>query len=119
MIEDDFKNLNFTVIGKNSNLDGDLKFSGDTLISGRVTGTLTLENSAKLTVERQGQFEGTIFCHDLEVFGDVKGTINASGTLCVRSGASVSGIVNAQKLSVFPGAVLNIDGNTKEESPTS
>lgn len=117
MIENDFKNLNFTVIGKDSNLEGDLKFSGDTLISGRVTGTLTIQNDAKLTLERQGSFEGTIFCHDLEVFGEIKGTVNASGTLSVRSGASVSGIVNAQRLSVFPGAIINIDGHTNEVSP--
>lgn len=114
MQEQDFKSLNFTVVGLHSKLEGDLKFSGDTLINGEINGSITMESTGKLTLERQGRVEGTIFCHDFEVFGEVKGTINASGKLSVRSGAQVSGIINANSLSIFPGAVVNIDGNTTE-----
>lgn len=116
MIDQDFKNLNFTVIGINSKLEGDLKFSGDTYISGSINGIITIEETGKLTLERLGKLEGSIFCHDFEVFGKIKGTVNASGTLSIRSGAEVSGIINANKLSIFPGAVVNIDGKTTEKT---
>lgn len=114
MKEQDFKNLNFTIVGINSSLEGDLKFTGDTLINGHITGTVTVESPGKLTLERQGNIEGRVFCEDFEVFGEVKGTVNASGTLSIRSGAQVSGVINANKLSIFPGAIVNIDGKTDE-----
>jgi cytoskeletal protein CcmA (bactofilin family) len=115
MKEKEFQNFNFTMLGKDSILDGDFKFSGDTLINCHITGSITMINDGKLTFERDSKFEGSIFCHDIEVFGDVKGTLNASGVLSVRSSAIVSGVINAKSLSIFPGANINIEGHTEEE----
>ncbi len=116
MIEQDFKNLNFSLFGTQSSIEGEMILAGDTIINSNVKGTITMKNDCSLVFEREGSIEGIINCHDLEVFGKIEGTINASGTVRIRSGAFVAGVVNAKSLSVFPGATLNIDGHTLEES---
>lgn len=116
MKESDFLNLNFTVIGSEANLEGELRFSGDVLVNGSIKGTITVENGAKLTLERTGNIEGFVYCGEFEVFGKVQGTIDSSENLVVRAGANVSGIINAKTISISPGATVNMDGHTQEEA---
>ena len=115
MKQSDFKNLNFSLLGRNCILEGDFIFTGDTIIGSQVKGQITIKDEGRLTLERNSQVEGTIVAHDVEVFGSFKGTIKASGTLTVRSSAEISGNIEASKLSVYPGAVLNIEGHTPEQ----
>jgi cytoskeletal protein CcmA (bactofilin family) len=117
MIENDFKSLNFSVIGHNSELEGEFKFHGDTLLNCNLKGEITMLDQGKLTLERNSIFSGNIYCEDIEIFGEVVGSINASGTLSVRSSANVSGIINAKSINIYPGATLNIEGHTSEDSP--
>jgi cytoskeletal protein CcmA (bactofilin family) len=111
----DFKKLNFSVLGKNCNIEGDLKFAGDTLITCDFNGTITMTDNGKLILERGSKVIGTVYCNDIEVFGDLEGTVKAAGTMIVRSSAKVSGNIEANRLSVYPGALLNIEGHTPEE----
>ncbi|MDH5415524.1 MAG: polymer-forming cytoskeletal protein [Flavobacteriaceae bacterium] len=117
MNENDFRHLNFSLIGKGTHLEGDLNFKGDTILNCSVKGTLTITDKGKLTLERGSHFEGEIYCHDVEIFGDFLGTVNASGTLSIRSSANVSGKLNAARMSVFPGAKLNIEGHSEDLTP--
>jgi len=119
MKESEFKSLNFSMLGKESVLEGDFQFSGDTLINCKMKGKITIINDGKLTFERESDFEGNIFCKDIEVFGKVSGTIDADGTMAVRSSAEVSGSINAKNLSIFPGASINMEAHTAETSPTN
>lgn len=112
MIENDFKKLNFSVLGKSSSLEGDFNFHGDTLLGCKIKGTISMLDKSKITLERGSEVEGSIYCHDIEVFGSFSGSINASGTLSIRSSAIVSGKISADKLSIFPGAQINIEGDT-------
>ena len=114
MKEIDFKTLNFTLLGKDSLFDGDLSLSGDVIIAGGFKGQLKIKDSGKLTIERDSEVEGTIECDDIEIFGNFSGTIQSSGTVSVRSSAKVSGRLKSNKLSIYPGAYLNIEGNTEE-----
>ncbi len=116
MIEADFKKLNFSILGEHSQLEGDLKFEGDTLINCHVKGTITIIDQGKLTLERSAKVEGEIYCHDIEVFGEFRGTLNSSGVLTVRSSGVLSGRINAQNMSVYPGAQINMEGHTHPES---
>jgi len=111
----EFKKQNYTVLGTKNIIEGDLKFHGDTIIHCKVTGTISMVDDAKLIIERPAQFDGIIYCKDVEVFGEIKGTIKASGTVTIRSSANLSGNIQANKLSVYPGAVLNIEGHTEEK----
>lgn len=107
-----FKSLNFTVLGQESQLEGDFKFRGDILLASELKGSLTMLDDGKVILERTSNFNGNIFCKDIEIFGNFQGTINSSGTLSIRSSASVSGKINAKSLSIYPGATLNIEGHT-------
>ncbi len=112
---DDFKKLNFSVLGQESSLEGDFKFAGDVIVNCKLKGTLTITDHGKLILERNADVEGQIYCQDIEVFGEFRGGITAAGTLSVRSSAQLSGRLQANKLSVFPGAQINIEGHTEEE----
>ena len=74
-----------------------------------------MQDEGHLIFERTAKFEGTIFCKDMEVFGEIKGTVKAAGTLSIRSSASVSGNIQAGKLVVYPGAVLNVESHTQDD----
>lgn len=114
MKENDFKALKFSLIGKKSSLTGDFKFYGDTILNCILDGDITMVDDGKLTLERESQVQGNIYCKDIEVFGKLTGSINASGTLSIRSSAEVSGMVNAKSLNVYPGATLNMEGHTSD-----
>ena len=115
MLETEFKKLNFSILGKNTSLEGDFKFEGDTLINGSLKGTITMVDQSKIIFERDSHVTAQLYCHDVEVFGSFSGSINASGTLIVRSSAVLSGKIKASKLSIYPGAKVNMEGETQAD----
>ena len=112
MNKNNFKTFNFSVLGKGTQLEGDLKFEGDTILNCITKGSITMLNKSKVVFERDSIIEGDVFCHDIEIFGSFSGSLNASGTLSIRSSATLSGKVKAQSMSIFPGAKVNIEGET-------
>ena len=115
----DFKTLNFSVLGQDSTLSGDFKFRGDILLGSKLSGSLTMLDEGKVIIERNSIVDAEISCHDIEIFGQFTGKINASGTLSVRSSAKISGEIRANKMSIFPGAQINMEGHTEENSTKS
>lgn len=111
----DFKDLNFSLLGCNSTFKGDFTFKGDTYLNCRVEGNINLEGTGKLIIERNAVVEADIFCNDIDIFGDFKGTITANGTLTAKSSATISGKISANKISILPGASINMEGNTQED----
>ena len=113
MNSNNFKALNFSLLGKKTKMTGDLSLEGDTVLAGRLVGTITVKDQGKLTIEQTALIEGEIYCNDLEIFGSFAGSINASGTLTIRSSAHVVGKINASKMSIYPGAILNMEGSAE------
>jgi cytoskeletal protein CcmA (bactofilin family) len=111
---DEIKNLNFSVFGAKNKINGEFHLHGDVIISSQIEGQINMLDEGKITVEREGSIEGILYCHDLEVFGTIKGHIKASGQVTIRSSAEISGNLQAERLSIFPGAILNIEGHTSE-----
>lgn len=109
-----FKDLNFSLLGKNSHLNGEFSFQGDTYLNCKVEGKITMKDTGKVTIERGAEVNADIYCHDIEVFGEFAGSINASGTLTARSSAKISGLIKANSISIFPGAEINMEGHTEE-----
>ena len=63
----EFKNLNFSLLGKASELEGDFKFSGDTLINCKMKGkinitgnTISTTDNSPITVTTGMNFNGGI-----------------------------------------------------------
>lgn len=115
MNEGSFKSLEFTLMGKYCEYEGDIKIKGEAIINCKIKGSITVTDNSKITIERDAQIEGNIYCQDIEVFGTINGSINSQGSLTVRSNAKVYGNIHAQQLSIYPGAILNIEGHA--ESP--
>ena len=119
MNELSFKSLEFSVIGKDCEYIGDIKTKGETIFNGKVKGSITVMDNSRIVIERDAYIEGNIYCKDIEVFGVVNGSINSDGALTIRSNAKVFGNIHAQKMSVYPGAILNIEGHAQNLNPDS
>ena len=104
----------YVFIGQQSIIKGSLSFYGETRIAGTVVGDISTLSSSPLTIEPHGKVEGDITCHDITVFGEVSGSISASGTLTVHPYGKVTGTVSANSFAFKPGSIINIDGQVIE-----
>ena len=104
----------YSFLGINSSLNGNLEFSGPTSISCKINGTITIKDDSNLIIQKSAFIEGDLFGNDIEIFGNFQGTINAIGTLTIRPNANVSGKLVAKNLCIYPGANVNMEGHTNE-----
>lgn len=107
-------NLNFTHIGKEADLKGELIFKNATRIAGNITGNIIMENNSKLTLEIGSRTVGNINGQDIEIYGTLEGEIIATGNVVIFPTGVVEGKIIAKGLEVYPGANLNIIGHTQE-----
>lgn len=97
-----------TLIGKNSELKGDLKFRGGLHIDGIVKGNVTAEagSDAVVTLSEHGKVEGEIRAPKVVVDGALKGDIYAERVeLAAR--ARVNGNVQYKTIQMTLGAQVN------------
>jgi cytoskeletal protein CcmA (bactofilin family) len=112
----DFRDLNFSFIGRNNKFKGEFFFEGDTIINCSLEGEITSSQNSKITFDRESIFDGTLTAHDVEIFGKVSGNIQSSGALIIRASAEVSGKIQAASLKIYPGATVNMEGDTTLDS---
>ncbi|HLW56830.1 MAG TPA: polymer-forming cytoskeletal protein [Bacteriovoracaceae bacterium] len=103
----DFKNFQYNVLGAETQLTGNINFSGDAIITATIEGNIKMLNSSKLILERGSKIKGQIEAFDLEVFGEVIGDILSEGSVAIRSSAQVTGSIKAKKLIIYPGAIVD------------
>ena len=103
-------------IAQGTSFIGDLTSEGDFRIEGIVNGSFV--TSGKVVIGKTGSVEGVLTCDNADVEGKVKGTLNVSDTLNLRSSAHIEGDVQIGKLSIEPGATFNatclMKGSVKE-----
>jgi cytoskeletal protein CcmA (bactofilin family) len=112
--QNDFKGLNFTILGEGSKLKGEFEFSGDLTISSEIDGKITMRDHGKVIIERNGRVTGSIYCDTVEIFGDFSGNIKAEAKVIVRSSGKLNGHILSGELAIYPGALVNIEGHTKD-----
>ena len=93
-------------IGKSIIIKGDLSGDEDLIIEGKVEGRVTLPNN-EITVGGDGRITADIEAKAIIVIGQTAGNLNASERVEVQSGATVQGDINAPKLLIQEGAVVN------------
>jgi cytoskeletal protein CcmA (bactofilin family) len=107
-------------INDGTNLKGDISSNGFFRIDGTIEGTLT--TPSKVVIGKTGVILGTLSCKNADVEGKIKGIIDITGTLSLKSTAYIDGDVITGKLSVEPGATFNatctMKGSTKEFAAT-
>ena len=90
-------------IGKSLVIKGEVSGSESLYIDGKVEGSINLSGN-RVTVGRNGQVAANIAAREVVVLGKVRGNIQASDRVDIRSEGSLSGDVIAQRISIEDGA---------------
>ncbi|MDR0605506.1 MAG: polymer-forming cytoskeletal protein [Bacteroidales bacterium] len=84
------------IIAAGTEIQGDIKTSGDMRIDGKLTGNFISEQ--KLVVGTSGIIEGTITCKDCDISGKIVGNILIKELLILKSTADINGDIAANNI---------------------
>jgi len=98
-----------TVIGAQTELEGDIRFTGGLHVDGVIKGSIVAENGSEsvLTVSEQGRIEGDVRVPNLVLNGAVEGDVYASVRVELASHAKVTGNVYYHLIEMTMGAQVN------------
>ncbi len=111
-------------IGKSLVIKGEVTGSESLYVDGKIEGAINLPGN-RVTVGRNGQVAANITAREVVVLGKVRGNINASDRVDIRSEGSLTGDVAAARIAIEDGAYFKggIDirkpGDAKGNSSTS
>jgi len=96
------------LIGADASIQGDLVFTGGLRIDGRITGDVAVAriDAGTLTIGDQGCIEGDVRVSDVIVYGEIRGTVYATGLVDVRPNARIWGDVHYGSLEMQAGALI-------------
>ena len=83
---------------------GELRGKGDLRIDGRFVGVVELDGD--LAVGAEASVQAPVTVCDLEVAGELRGEVRASGAVAIRGGGRVFGDVRASRLGIDDGGAL-------------
>lgn len=98
-------------------LEGELNFTSQLVVAGHVKGTIRCEST--LFIERGGRVEGRVQAPMIIVHGELHGTVLATGSLEIASGAVVGGDVAARSVRVDQGSMLTANLTISADLPDS
>ncbi len=100
---------NHTLISRGTKVIGDLHFSGDLQVEGKVCGNIIAEsgNDAKLVVAEKGLVEGEIRVPMVIINGTVNGNVYSTKHVELASKAMVEGNVHYQLIEMVKGSQVN------------
>lgn len=98
-----------TLISVSTEVQGDIRFTGELIIEGRLTGNILADDDsdAILRVAEQGRVDGNVSVPSAVINGYVKGDVRTSKHLELAAQARVSGTVYYQLLEMVLGAKVN------------
>ncbi len=92
------------ILSSDVEIHGNLKFSHDLIIDGKIEGEVTSDGS--LTVGENARIKGEIKTKAVTVFGKVEGNITVSERCELKSNAELLGDIKAGTLSIEEGATF-------------
>ena len=90
-------------IGKSLIIKGEVSGSESLYIDGKIEGAINLPGN-RVTVGRNGQVAANIMAREVVVLGKVRGNVQASDRIDIRSEGSLTGDVIAARISIEDGA---------------
>ena len=92
-------------IGRSLVIKGEVSGAESLYIDGRIEGSITLADN-RVTIGRNGSVVANISAREVVIMGNVKGNIQCTDRLDIRSEGSLTGDVVTQRISVEDGAVM-------------
>ncbi len=92
------------MIGKATNIVGDIVSESDIRIDGNIKGTI--QTKGKIVVGQSGIVVGNIICQNAEIEGTIEGKITVSDLLSLKSTANIQGEIFTGKLAIEPNAIF-------------
>lgn len=107
-----------TLVGRNTELQGDIHFTGGLHVDGVIKGNVTAEagSSSVLRLSEHGRIEGEVHVPHISLNGTVNGDVHASEAVELASHARVNGNVYYNLIEMAMGAEVN--GNLVHETDT-
>ncbi len=98
-----------SLIGKNTQVTGDLDFSGGLLVDGKIVGNITAneDDGATITISENGLVQGEIQIPNIFINGTVEGNVYASNHVELTKKARVYGNVYYKLFEMAMGAEVN------------
>ena len=98
-----------TLVGRNTEVVGDIAFSGGLHVDGRVNGNIvaTTDTNATVSISDHGEVEGEVRVPHVVVNGKVLGDVYASDRLELAPNARVAGNVFYNLIEMAAGAEVN------------
>lgn len=98
-----------TLVGRNTEVVGDIAFSGGLHVDGRVNGNIaaTTDTNAVVSISEHGEVEGEVRVPHVVVNGKVLGDVYASDRLELAPNARVAGNVFYNLIEMAAGAEVN------------
>lgn len=92
------------LIGNGTKIVGDITSAGDVRIDGHLTGNIV--TTGKFVLGASGVVDGNVTSANADLSGEVKGKVNVSEMLSLKSTARISGDIVTGKLAIDPGALF-------------
>lgn len=98
-----------TLVGRQTELQGDVSFAGGLHIDGTVKGKVSAsgDKEAVLSVSESGVIEGDVYVANVILNGSIHGDVHALGQLTLHSCARVNGNVHYKVMEMASGATVN------------
>ena len=108
-----------TIIGKGVTITGEITGTGDVEVRGAVSGAITLKNNVA-TISKSGVVQASITAKNVEISGRVEGDVVAGELVIIRRDSTVSGNVNAPRISLEDGAHFkgSVDMQSSQHKPS-
>jgi cytoskeletal protein CcmA (bactofilin family) len=94
-----------TIIGKGTVLEGNIETLGNLRIEGKAIGNV--KSKSKIALGDSSIVEGNIIAQNAEIAGEVKGTLEVSDLLILKSGSVIHGDIITNRIIIESGASFN------------
>ena len=99
-----------TLIGPNTEINGDINFSGGLRVDGKLNGNISAHdasNNSMLTISEQGEVSGNVTVPHVVINGIVNGNVSSTGKVLLQTKAKIVGDVYYASIEMELGATVN------------
>ncbi|MBT3387884.1 MAG: polymer-forming cytoskeletal protein [Desulfobacula sp.] len=93
-----------TILGKDSEIEGNMKFIGTLTIEGAFKGNILGEG--KIIIGLDGVVRANILASDVVIYGQIYGRVSAENKISVYSSGRIFGDVKAPEFQIEKGAII-------------